>query len=497
MTQQQEELRRRGICVVIPTYNNAGTIVDVVSRTLEQCADVFVVCDGCTDGTDNLLKPFAGRIRLIQLSGNRGKGIALRKGIHAAANHGFAYAITLDADGQHYPEDIPCLLEANRQHPDAVIVGERRDLDRMPRSGSSRFANRFSNFWFFVQTGIRLKDTQCGYRLYPLLRIPSFAWITARYEAELELLVLSAWRGTPVVNVPLRVFYPEPQERVSHFRPVRDFARITLLNIVLCVLALVYGLPRYLLRQLLVFFRSFFPLLIFALASLLLFTPGVWLYLHIGGATPQKRERLRAFICHLSRWGLDHFPGIDYYQSNPSGEDFSRPAIIICNHQSHLDLLPLLGLTPRTVMLTADWVWKFPLYGYIIRNAGFLPVSRGLESLMPELEQCVAQGCHLMIFPEGTRSADTRIGRYHQGAFYLAQQLQMDIVPVTLYGTGHAMPKHSLRLKKWTVHMEVGRRITPQELREMGTFREQAAALREYTRTRYEHFADTIEQTLK
>ena len=122
MTPQQEELRRRGICVVIPTYNNAGTIVDVVSRTLEQCADVFVVCDGCTDGTDNLLKPFADRITLVQLSGNRGKGIALRKGIHAAANHGFAYAITLDADGQHYPEDIPCLLEANRLHPDAPQI---------------------------------------------------------------------------------------------------------------------------------------------------------------------------------------------------------------------------------------------------------------------------------------------------------------------------------------------------------------------------------------
>ena len=161
-------LKQRGICVTIPTFNNAGTVADVVARAQAYCEDVFVVLDGCTDDTAARLEALPEKPRLIFIGQNKGKGNALKEGFRQAREAGFAYAITLDADGQHYPEDIPLFLEANRQHPDALIVGCRQGLKEATRSKGSRFANAFSNFWFCLQTGIPLRDTQTGYRLYPL-----------------------------------------------------------------------------------------------------------------------------------------------------------------------------------------------------------------------------------------------------------------------------------------------------------------------------------------
>lgn len=110
LTEQKARLRSRAVCVVIPTYNNAGTILDVVRRSLEQCDDVIVVCDGCTDSTVELLSSLSGNIDILEFKTNRGKGAALREGFRHARQRGFAYAITLDADGQHFPEDIPAML---------------------------------------------------------------------------------------------------------------------------------------------------------------------------------------------------------------------------------------------------------------------------------------------------------------------------------------------------------------------------------------------------
>ena len=122
-------MRERGICVVIPTYNNASTICDVVSRARLQCDDVIVVCDGSTDGTAELLRSMEG-ITLVENARNGGKGEALKLGFRKAISMGFAYAVTLDADGQHFPEDIPVLLSANIKHPGKLIVGQRREIGR-------------------------------------------------------------------------------------------------------------------------------------------------------------------------------------------------------------------------------------------------------------------------------------------------------------------------------------------------------------------------------
>ena len=235
------------ICIIIPTYNNAGTICDVVGRAAAQGCPVVVVNDGSTDDTAARLAASPASFTLLTHARNRGKGVALRTGLSYAREKGFRYAITLDGDGQHYPEDIPVLVEALTQHPGALIVGSRNlSAENMP--GGNTFANRFSNFWFRVQTARTLPDTQTGYRAYPLDRLPSLRLLTARYEAELTLLVFSAWKGLELVPVAIRVCYPE--NRVSSFRPFLDFFRISVLNTLLCVLALVYGYPRMLIHKL-------------------------------------------------------------------------------------------------------------------------------------------------------------------------------------------------------------------------------------------------------
>ena len=157
---------------------------------------------------------------------------------------GFDYGLTIDSDGQHFPEDIPLFVKALEQHPDALIVGS-RNLNQENMPSGNTFANKFSNFWFKVQTGINLPDTQTGYRLYPLRNLPHI--FSARYEAELSLLVFSAWRGIDLVPIKVNVCYPE--DRVTHFRPFWDFFRISVLNTILCVVALIYGWPSRLIRK--------------------------------------------------------------------------------------------------------------------------------------------------------------------------------------------------------------------------------------------------------
>ena len=263
--------------ILIPTYNNAGTLADVVQRALAQGLPVLVVNDGSTDGTAEVLEgmrspvkpgmtgeaptdpgmmgedpswPAAtGHLSVITHPVNRGKGVALKTGFQEARRQGYAYVITLDADGQHHPEDIPLLLEKKGEK--TLVVGSRSIRGK---DGGSSFANRFSNFWFTLYTWIKLPDTQTGYRLYPLKDLPSLRLLSARYEAELTLLVFSAWKGLRLVPVPVQVEYPE--DRVTHFRPGKDFTRISILNTLLLFVAIFYGYPRTLFRKFISLFRK-------------------------------------------------------------------------------------------------------------------------------------------------------------------------------------------------------------------------------------------------
>ena len=238
-------------CVIVPTYNNERTIVDVLRRIRVYTRNVIVVNDGSTFETLSVIHAAFLSEELpdiVDYTPNRGKGYALMQGFCRALEMGYRYAVTIDSDGQHFPEDIPDIMNSHFANKEALVVGSRNlTADNMPSKNT--FANKFSNFWFHLQTGIPLEDTQSGFRLYPLERLNLHWPITPRYEAELELLVFSAWRGVPVVSVPVRVYYPPEGERVSHFRPFWDFLRISVLNSVLTIAALLFFRP-------LLFFRK-------------------------------------------------------------------------------------------------------------------------------------------------------------------------------------------------------------------------------------------------
>ncbi len=227
--------------VIIPTYNNAKTLGLVIDGVLEQGLELVVVNDGSTDHTLEVLAHYP-QIQVISYTQNKGKGYALRMGLNRAEELGYRYAISIDSDGQHYPADIPIFLAAIEKEPNSLLIGA-RNLEAQNMPGKNSFANRFSNFWFRLETGIKLADTQSGYRLYPLEKIKQMHFFTGKYEFELEVIVQAAWRSVPVKNVPIRVYYPPSDERISHFRPLRDFTRISLLNSLLVLIALLWYWP--------------------------------------------------------------------------------------------------------------------------------------------------------------------------------------------------------------------------------------------------------------
>ena len=235
-------------CVVIPTYNNENTLNKVVSDALniiDGASLVIVVNDGSTDNTTNILNSLKGQIELVSYQKNKGKGFALRMGFKRATELGYERVITLDSDGQHFPSDIPSILKVALKNPSAVVMGVRNmSQDSVP--GKSNIGNKISNFWFKVETFISLEDTQTGFRLYPLKPISKLKLYSNKFELEIELIVRLAWNGIPFEQSPIKVLYDE-HERVTHFRPFKDFLRISLLNTTLFLLCLVYYYPKRLL----------------------------------------------------------------------------------------------------------------------------------------------------------------------------------------------------------------------------------------------------------
>lgn len=493
---QRQLLRDRGICVIIPTFNNVGTIRDVIKDTLNECYDVIVVNDGSTDQTSEILHSIDG-ITIVEYDNNRGKGYALKCGFKRALEMGFAYAITIDSDGQHYPSDIMHFLKANQEYPGALIIGSRQ-LDGVERSKGSSFANKFSNFWFYIQTGRKLSDTQTGYRLYPLKKLYGMNLLTSRYEAELELLVFASWHGVKLIPIDINVYYPPREQRVSHFRPGKDFVRISILNTLLCFLAVVYGLPLRLFRCLSNIIRTVYSLIFVLFFCFCVITPTVWIYIKMGKVTERKRKNLHRLIYYATRFVmLKHgIPGTSFAYKISEKVSFAKPSVIICNHQSHIDLACQLIFTPNIIFLTNQWVWNNPLYGLLIRNAEFYPVAEGIDELMPRLKSLVDRGYSIAVYPEGTRSKDCRIGRFHQGAFHIADKLGLDITPMYLYGPGKILPKRTYHLQKGPIYLEIGDPISQQELKSMGDTKTQASQVRKHYICEYGKIANQIEQNV-
>ncbi|WP_343696215.1 DUF2062 domain-containing protein [Flavobacterium sp.] len=242
---KQELLDSTSFCVIVPTYNNQKTLKKVLDSILDFTQNVIIVNDGSTDETNEILKQYS-QLTQIHHPKNLGKGRALRNGFRKAIELHFEYAITIDSDGQHFASDIPNFISAIQDEPNSLLIGSRNmTQENVPKKSS--FGNKFSNFWFKFETGIELQDTQSGFRLYPLKLIPK-RFYTNKFEFEIEVIVRSAWKGITVKNIPIQVLY-DPAERVSHFRPFRDFTRISILNTVLVTNALLYIKPRDFFRR--------------------------------------------------------------------------------------------------------------------------------------------------------------------------------------------------------------------------------------------------------
>ena len=234
------KISKLGCCVIIPTYNNDQTLEKVVNDVLSYTSNIIVINDGSTDNTTSILKDYT-QLTQIHFVKNKGKGLALRAGFKRAYQEGFRFAITIDSDGQHFAGDIPIFITALIKYKEVLLIGARNmTQESVPKNSS--FGNKFSNFWFWVETGIKLTDTQSGYRLYPLKILNKIKFNTTKFEFEIEAIVKVAWRGIHVKNVPVRVLYGE--DRVSHFRPYKDFIRISILNTWLVLVAFIYIKPR-------------------------------------------------------------------------------------------------------------------------------------------------------------------------------------------------------------------------------------------------------------
>ena len=236
------------VCVIIPTYNNAVTLAGVMKDVTGYINHIIVVNDGSTDNTVDIVNSFTS-VQFISYSKNVGKGWALRKAFAYAIENGFTHAITIDSDGQHFAKDLPAFINKAKGNPNAIIIGA-RNMGQASVPGGSSFGNKFSNFWFKVETGISSPDTQSGYRLYPLQALKNMRFISRKYEFEIEVLVRAAWKGIDVVSVPVTVYYAPKDERVSHFRPYKDFFRISILNTILVLIAFLYIKPRDFIRTL-------------------------------------------------------------------------------------------------------------------------------------------------------------------------------------------------------------------------------------------------------
>lgn len=213
-------------CILIPCYNHSAT-VGAVADAARQHAPVLVVDDGSTEQLPGL--PGCEVVRLKQ---NGGKAAALRAGFGRARELGFTHAITMDADGQHFAEDLPKFLAAAQAQPAAYLVGV-RNFRESGCPTHRRRSNAISTFWYRVETGVRLRDTQCGFRCYPLALVQQLKIRSGRYAYELEFMVRAAWVGTEIVAVPVRCTYELGKAGTSHFRTVRDFLHITSMNILL------------------------------------------------------------------------------------------------------------------------------------------------------------------------------------------------------------------------------------------------------------------------
>jgi 1-acyl-sn-glycerol-3-phosphate acyltransferase len=237
---------------------------------------------------------------------------------------------------------------------------------------------------------------------------------------------------------------------------------------------------------------SIYAFTVFLIGSFIITITGLFLF-GFGKKSEQKKYRYHSLLRWVARFVIRRIPGVKFKYENLSEETFEKPAVIICNHQSHLDLMCLMMLNPRLIILTNDWVWDNPFYGRLIKYADFYPVSNGIEQSVEKLAERVQQGYSIVVFPEGTRSDDCSILRFHRGAFYLAEMLNIDIVPVFIHGVGHVLPKKDFMLREGAITVQVHPRITPNDARFAADYATRTKQVRHYYRDTFAALSKQLE----
>jgi len=211
------------VWVLIPAYDCAATIADVVIGARRHVPRVLVVDDGSHDDTGALAA--ASGAEVLRQPVNVGKGAALLAGLTRLAAEGVTHAVTMDGDGQHLAVEIPRLLAASAAEPAGLVIGVRQ-IGTQEVTPMKLFGNRFANRWVEIACGRALPDTQSGFRVYPLPATLELGATAGRFAFETEVLILAARAGMPITSVPVAVYYPPAAERVSHYRPWADTVRI-------------------------------------------------------------------------------------------------------------------------------------------------------------------------------------------------------------------------------------------------------------------------------
>ncbi len=307
--------------ICMPVFDHPKTVVEVIEKCLTATDFPLIVVD---DGSEILVEELfsssallsqKNRITFIRHSKNFGKGKALQTGIQKAVSLAYTHMITIDADGQHLPEEIEKLIHGAEISPWAVILGDRQ-MQTQNVPSSSVFGKAFSNFWVKYETDTSVGDSQSGFRIYPLFYLQTMSFLTRRYDFEIEILTRLIWKGVEVKSVPITVVYFPPGKRVTHFNKFKDNLRLTVLNTILVSASLlrrddsplksaiatavgvfvgswpVYGLHTIIVAALSFLFRMNFIYL--------------WMGTHI--STPPLLPLIIYCARHLSQWYVGHPP---------------------------------------------------------------------------------------------------------------------------------------------------------------------------------------------
>ena len=299
---------------------------------------------------------------------------------------------------------------------------------------------------------------------------------------------------------------------VSRHPALRSLAIVTVIGMAV-VVAMAYYLPPLLFRWLTTvdgeqrrmpitcksFVISLGCLLFFSVMTVFVIKPLTWLFFLIKGNGDHSKDQYHRLLQRIALFVVNHLPGVKVNIAGLSPEKLAKPAVIICNHQSHLDLMCLMSLSPKIVIFTNRWTWNNPFYSNIIHRAEFLTVTDGYDSNLPKLRELVARGYSVAIFPEGTRSESGEILRFHKGAFLLAEQLGIDILPIYLHGASDVLNKREFMLQQGTITVALGERFSQEDEglstkdEGLGT-KDEGLAARELTKFFHRHYRMQFEK---